>query len=260
MKDRSCRLFRYFLIGATALVPVLAASCVRNKGLPQPSTPQYKDLVRAFYVGLAGLQTGADDPAKQNLTRATQIAPGEPASWADLAVLALRQQDFDTAFKNADQARVLLPDNSRIEELLGQIESRRGKPAEAIAHLKKAVASDPGNLKALYALAEETERQGAGNSDADAGKLFAQVLAKRPANVPAQIEVARLAARTGDANTLRNTLGRLATESASWPEEAKQQITALEQAAASPNVRAAAVRAVFLRNTLVRVPQYRQAL
>src|SRR6201999_1044931 len=99
-------------------------SCSRNKGLPDVSSPQYGEFIRVFYVGLAGLQTGADDPAKQNLPQATQVAPGEPASWADLAVLAVRQQDYDTAFKNADQARTLAPDNSRIEELLGLIESK----------------------------------------------------------------------------------------------------------------------------------------
>ena len=179
------------------VLDLLGLSCAGNKGLPDASTPQYTDLVRTFYVGLAGLQTGADDAAKQNLTLATQAAPGEPASWANLGVLALRQQDYETAFKDADQARQLLPDNSRIEELLGVIESKRGKPAEAIAHLTKATASDPRNLKALYALAEETERQGAGNGDDEARKFFAQVVAIRPDNVAAQLQVARLAAKAG---------------------------------------------------------------
>src|SRR5580704_19090310 len=106
---------------AAGILVVLAlyTSCAHNSGLPDPASPQYGDLVRAFYVGVAGLQTGADDPAKQNLTQATQIAPGEPASFADLAVLALRQQDFDTAYQDAEQARSLLPGNSRIEQLLG---------------------------------------------------------------------------------------------------------------------------------------------
>ncbi len=216
--------------------------------------------MRAFYVGLAGLQTGADDPAKQNLTKATEIAPGEPAGFADLGILSLRQQDFDNAYKLADQARTLAPDNSRIEELLGIIESKRGKQAEAIGHFKKAVAADSKNLKALYALADETERQAADNGDTEAAKLFAQVLTARPDNIAAQLEVARLAAKTGDSATLNATVAKLAAKSTAWPDEARQQVTALEQAAAAPNVRAAAVRVIFLRNTLARVPQYRQDL
>jgi Tfp pilus assembly protein PilF len=251
--------FRHVVVSAFSVL-VLTTSCSRIAGLPQPGSPKYAELVSAFYVGLAGLQTGADEPAKEKLTLATQIAPGEPASWADLGVLALRQQDFDTAYKYADQARSRMPDNSRIEELLGTIESKRGKPSEAIAHFKKAASSDPKNLKALYALAEETERQAAANSDAEAEKLFAQVLAQRPDNVAGLLEVARLAAKTGDSATLKRTVSKLSAKSTTWPDGARQQMETLQQAATGANVRGAAVRVMFLRNTLVRAPQYRQDL
>jgi Flp pilus assembly protein TadD len=150
------------------LIFFASVACSSHRGLPDAGSPQYADLARAFYVGVAGLQTGADDPARQNLTRATQIAPGEPAAFADLGILALRQQNFDEAFKNADQARSLLPNSSRIEQLLGTIESKRGKAPEAIAHFQKAISLDGGNVKALYALAEETERRGEATSYADA--------------------------------------------------------------------------------------------
>ena len=149
-----------------AVVCLIAAGCSRNTGLPAPDSKEYRDLVSAFYVGLAGLQTGEDVRAKAKLTLAAQIAPGEPATWANLGLLAVRQQEFDIAFANVDKARTLAPENSRIEALLGLIESRRGRLPDAIAHLKKAVTLDRGNLKALYALAQETERQAAPDSDA----------------------------------------------------------------------------------------------
>ena len=119
-----------------------AGACSRNSGLPAPGTPQYRDLVHAFNVGLAGLQSGEDVRAKTDLTLATQIAPGEPASWADLAILAVRQQELDAAYDDLEKARQLAPDNSRIEQLLGDLESRRGKLPEAIGHLKRAVDLD----------------------------------------------------------------------------------------------------------------------
>jgi Tfp pilus assembly protein PilF len=250
---------------ASLLIAILSTCCSRETGLfrnalPNPASPQYADLVRAFYVGVAGLQTGADDPAKQNLTKATQLTPGEPASWADLSLLALRQQDFDTAYKDAEQARSLLPGNSRIEQLLGLIESKRGKLPEAIAHLKKATASDPKNLKALYALVEETERQAAPGSDAEAQKLLAQVVALRPGNTAALLEVARLAAGTGDSAALQSAVSQLTAKSVAWPDEARQQMETLRQTSAGANARGAAVQVMFLRNTLVRVPQYRRDL
>src|SRR5262245_39581043 len=155
-----------------AILLFIFAACERNAGLPKPDSKEYRDLVTAFYVGLAGLQTGEDVRAKEKLTRATEIAPGEPAGWANLGLLAVRQQEFDMAFEKVEKARSLAPDNSQIEALLGLIESKRGKLSEATAHLKKAVELDPKNLRALYALAQETERQGAESSDAEAQPLL----------------------------------------------------------------------------------------
>lgn len=192
---------RRLTVCATLFVVLLVTftACNGNAGLPKPDSKEYRDLVSAFYVGLAGLQTGEDVRAKDKLTLATTIAPGEPASWANLGLLAVRQQEFDTAFEKAEKARSLAPDNSQIEALLGLIEGRRGKLPEAIAHLKKAVELDAKNLKALYALAQETERQATENSDAEAQKLLEQILAAQPDNLAVLLDVARLAAKRGDA-------------------------------------------------------------
>lgn len=235
------------------------AACSRNRGLPKPDSPQYRELVSAFYVGLAGLETGEDVRARQKLTLATQIAPGEPASWADLGLLEVRQQEFDGALAHVRKALELAPDNSRLESLLGLIESRRGNLPEAIAHLRKAVSLDPGNLKALYALAEQTERQAGTSSDAEAQGLFADILKRQPSNLAVQLEVARLAAKRGDRAALQNAVAAVSSQSGSWPEEAKQRLTEVEQASAA-NPRSAAIQVAFLRNLLVRVPEYRESL
>ncbi len=247
---------------AITLIALLlsGAACERNAGLPKPDSKEYRELVTAFYVGLAGLQTGEDVRAKEKLTRATEIAPGEPAAWANLGLLAVRQQEFDTAYERVEKARSLAPDNSQIEALLGLIESKRGKLPEAAAHLKKAVELDPKNLRALYALAQETERQGAETSDAEAQALLQKILETQPDNLAVLLDVTRLAAKRGDAETLKNTVAKLAEKSPSWPEEAKQQMTALQQAASGENPRSAAPQVAFLRNVLARVPDYRQSL
>ena len=237
-----------------------ATSCNHNAGLPKPDSKEYRDLVTAFYVGLAGLQTGEDVRAKEKLTLATQIAPGEPASFANLGLLSVRQQEFDTAYEKAEQARSLAPDNSQIEALLGQIESKRGRLPEAITHLKKAIELDGKNLKAIYMLAQETERQGAEASEADAQKLLETILTMQPDNLAVLLDLTRLAAKRGDAEALKKAVAKLAEKSATLPDEAKQQIAALQQVAASANPRAAATQSAFLKNVLARVPDYRQSL
>src|SRR5262249_2513432 len=247
---------------AITLIALLltGAACERNAGLPKPDSKEYRELVTAFYVGLAGLQTGEDVRAKEKLTRATEIAPGEPAAWANLGLLAVRQQEFDTAYEKVEKARALAPGNSQIEALLGLIESKRGRLPEAAAHLKRAVELDPKNLRALYALAQETERQGAETSDAEAQALLQKILDAQPDNLAVLLDVTRLAAKRSDHETLTKTVAKLAEKSSSWPDEAKQQMAALQQAASGNNPRSAAPQVAFLRNVLARVPDYRQSL
>jgi Tfp pilus assembly protein PilF len=238
---------------------VILCGCRRNTGLPEPGSTKYRDLVHAFNVGLAGLQSGEDVRAKKDLTLATQLAPGEPASWANLGILATRQQELDAAYTDLEKARSLAPDNSRIEQLLGDLESRRGKLPEALEHLKRAVQLDKTNVKALYLLAEQTERQGASGSDGAALGLFRGVVELKPGNPAALLEVARLAAKTGSTDVLKNTVAQLRGQSSSWPDEAKQQMQALESAVSGGNSRAAALQVAFLRNVLLRAPEYRRA-
>ncbi len=154
-----------------SLIVLIFAGCRSASGLPEPSSPQYREAVSAFYVGLAALQTGEDVRAREKLTRLSELAPGEPAGWANLGVLALRQQDFDLAFQRLDKARELAPENSQILSTLGTVESKRGHLPEAIKYLRAATERDPKNLKAIYSLAQETERQGGEANDKEAQAL-----------------------------------------------------------------------------------------
>ena len=251
---------RPFLCVLTISLLVTFTACTRTSGLPKPNSKEYRELVSAFYVGLAGLQTGEDVRAKDKLTRATQIAPGEPAGWANLGLLAVRHQEFDSALETVEKARQLAPDNSQIEALLGLIESKRGKLPESIGHFRKAVNLDGKNLKALYALAREIERQASEASDGEAQKLVEKILEVAHGNLAALLDVARLAAKRGDTATLPKAVAELSARSSAWPEEARQQVIALRQAADGPNPRAAATQVAFLRNVLARVPEYRQSL
>jgi tetratricopeptide (TPR) repeat protein len=246
---------------AVAAAVLLSAGCGRTcGGLPEPGSKQYRELTANFYLGLAALQSGEDVHARQGLTRATELAPGEPAGWVDLALLQARQQEYDAAYQSLEKARADAPENSAIESLLGLIESRRGKLPEAIAHYRKAVSLDPANVRALYSLAGETERQQSGASDAAALQLLDRILKLQPSNEPVLLDVARLAAKRGDAAKLKEAVASLRPAVGSWPDPAKQQFAALERAIELSDFRAAAIQVQFLRNTLVRTPAYRRDL
>jgi tetratricopeptide (TPR) repeat protein len=243
-----------------AAVVLFLAGCHSRNGLPDPSSKAYADLVSDFYVGLSALQVGNDVLAESSLRQATQLAPGEPASWANWGILALRQRNFDPAAERLNRARDLAPQNAQMYYLLGLLGSARGDSQLAITNLRKAVDLDPRNLRASYALALEIERQGAAGSEDQFQKLIQQILVAQPDNLAALLELSRIAAKRGDAATLHAAIQRIAAQSATWPPDAKQQLAELQTAASNPEPRAAATRSIFLRNVLMQVPAFRASL
>jgi Tfp pilus assembly protein PilF len=245
------------LVGGLAIA---LTGCGSEK-FPLRSSKTYDEVVSAFYVGLAALQVGDDVHADAKLAQVTQLVPAEPAGWGNWGVLALRQRNLDAAAQRFERARSLAPQNDHIYDLIGVLESARGRSGEAIAAWRKATERNPGNYRAAYHLAEEVERQGGPNADAEFQGLIQKILIAQPENRAAWLELARVAAKRGDGATLKSAVEKVSTHSTGWPAEVQQQLTALQAAAAAgSDPRAAATRTIFLRNVLMRVPEFRENL
>ena len=257
MRIFSFKLRRGHALAVLLVVSLTAAAC-RRADLPERNSPQYLSAVRAFYVGLSALQVGDDVRAEEKLKEATALAPDEPASWADLGLLYMRQRRFDEAATSLERARQLAPENATLYVLLGQLESGRGNYAEAVKRFRRASELDPRNLKALYALSREVGREGEGGEAEELG-LLQKILEVEPRNLSVRLDVARLAAKRGEAELFGRLMGSFTEESAAWPPEAQEQLKAVQASAAGGNPRAAAPRVQFLRNVLVRLPEYRQS-
>ena len=242
------------------LIAAMLTGCHSTGRLPDKSSKVYSDFVSAFYVGLAALQVGDDVRAESSLADATKLVPAEPSAWANWGILALRQRNFDAASQRFDHAVAIDGSDDRLFYLQGLLESDRGNSAQAIAKLRQAVKLNPRNVRAIYQLASEVERQGDEHSEADFQELIQQVLAVQPDNLAAMLELSRISAKRGDAATLRSTVRKLELQSEAWPAEVKQQLAALQTAANGPEPRSAATRSIFLKNVLMRVPEFRTSL
>jgi Tfp pilus assembly protein PilF len=242
------------------LLLALIGSCRPTNTLPTRSSPQYNEIVRTFYIGLAALQVGHDVQADAKLQQLTQLAPAEPAGWANWGILALRQRNYDTASERFNKARDLAPDNSDIFYLLGLLESSRGNTAPAINALNKSVELDQNNLIAINKLAEEVEREGGDQSSARFQSLIQKISTAQPDNLAALVELSRAAAKNNDAETVKSTIAKIVARSTAWPEEVRVQVNAVDATVKSGDMRAVATRTSFLRNVLVRLPEYRRDL
>src|SRR5690349_4858477 len=101
------RSYSAFVIATVLIV----TGCNRE---PAISDDAYRQAVTAFYVSLAAMQTSQDVIARRELERVTQIAPQEPAGWANFGLLLLRQQQLDEATPRLAKAAELAPRSADI--------------------------------------------------------------------------------------------------------------------------------------------------
>ncbi len=224
-----------------------------------PSDP-YVDTVRAFYRGLASLDAGLLDDAREQFTRATDLSPNEPAVWANLGVSRLRMGAFDEATGQIGRAVSLAPEDPDLRLLLGLAENARGEVDAAITHFRAATALEPGHLRVRFALADAIERAGDPGADDEAQQHVDTLLRLTPDNLAAQVERARLAAKRGDLATLADAAAELTARGEGWPDPAGAQLAELAVAVDQGSAVDAARAIAFLRNVLARVPEYQDGL
>ncbi|HZB25341.1 MAG TPA: FG-GAP-like repeat-containing protein [Vicinamibacterales bacterium] len=248
------RRFAALLVSAALFGLIVSAGCRRG---PRVSDTTYRQAVTAFYVALAAMQTSQDLHARKELDRFVQLVPDEPAGWANLGLLLLRQQQFPEALERLARASELAPRNAAIERLRALAESRNGNVERSIAHWRRALALDADDVKAPYALAQELERLG-GDANVEEAQRLLDALATRSGNLAAQLELARLAARRGDAATLEKALQALTQRSQGWPADAQERLKTV-RGAATAGAAGATTPVIFLKNVLIREPEYRAA-
>ena len=107
---------------------------------PEPAPQAYREAVTAFYTGLSAMQTTQEVLAREKFDRVIALVPQEPAGWANLGLLLLRQQELEQGAQQLARAAALAPDSAEIQRLQALAESRRGNLAEAI----RSLAAGPG--------------------------------------------------------------------------------------------------------------------
>lgn len=217
----------------------LVAGCNRSGGdLPQPGSDPYRETVSAFTIGTVALETVNLNLIDPNLKRASELAPGEPAIWANLAIRALRTSRLDDAVAHFEKAKKLGGDDDRLLLIEGLLAEKRGRFADALAAYRRAAEKNPRNLKALYLVAQTAERLDAPDKAATVADVLDRILAVSPGNQLALTDRMKTAAETGDRERIARTLEILAPRAAAFPPEARRRYDALRKdtATAAPLV------------------------
>jgi Tfp pilus assembly protein PilF len=237
-----------------ALAALVAFAIACGARLPDRSSAAFEEAIKSFYVGLAAMQAADDVRARKEIENFLRLAPDEPAGWANMGVLQMRQRDYDESFRSFEKARSLAPDNGAILSNFAVLEIQRGKFVEARALLESAIEVDPKDTRSMVALAEELER----NGDDDAALAgYERILRVYPGNTPVLIEIIRLSAKRGDGEKLRSSFQGIKLSPGAEDPEISAQYRSLGESVSAGNSRDVSQRIAFFRNVLLRLPEFR---
>ncbi|GAB4453286.1 MAG: hypothetical protein OHK0029_05820 [Armatimonadaceae bacterium] len=218
--------------------------------VPQPGEANYPEAVSSFFAGTIALATDDKDRREAFLQKATELAPGEPAAWANLALAYVVSAKPEEASAAITKAKALAPENAEVLIAEGFVLRSQGKFAEALERFRSAAEKDPQNLKVLWLVAEVADQARIENAEALRQEMYQRILEVRPDNVPTLIEAVRLAAETKATDQVRQYVQRLGERQATFTDRAKTQYKAIQAAAQSGDLRKVAIGATMLRNAL----------
>lgn len=195
---------------------------------------RYREYVRVFQVGVAALDTAnKDELALSSLTQAIELIPSEPAAWANRALYHIRKPvpgSQEKAGADLMKAKELAPDSGAVESMLGILARQQGRQTDSVAHFRKAVAADPGDLATIYSLAEAVSQEGGPNSEVEYQKILDQILALEPDNIVVLIQKATMAYKRNDQAAFAETLKKIDALAGDWKKaESHEKLKAIHE-------------------------------
>jgi Tfp pilus assembly protein PilF len=223
------------ILSAVTLLALVGLGCAvyfiwfRRAPLPGPGSPEYLEYLRAFQVGVAALDSGRDDLAKEKLAHAVELIPEEPAGWANLGLLSLRKNKPNQAAEDLRRAHDLAPASAEIEALLGALAEQQGRQSDAVRHYRKTVEKRPHDVALLYTLAQAVSKEG-GDSDAEYQQLMERILKLQPNNLRVLGQRASAAVRRKDEAAYADSLKRFIQLASGWTTESRDVLDELRKA------------------------------
>jgi tetratricopeptide (TPR) repeat protein len=210
--------------------------------LPEPGTAAYDEYVEAFRAGLVALDDTERqwDHGQEVFGKAVALIPEEPAGWANLGLAHLRSNELDDAADALARARELAPESGEVAALLGLLDYRQAKDAEAADLCRAALAQRPDDVQTLFVLAHAVRGAGGADADAEYQRLVEDALRLRPNNLVLLRERAGSAVRRQDRAALREVVARWAKQAPQWKGETREALARLAGAADEPPGDAAA--------------------
>lgn len=231
-------------------------SCSSENGSSEPESDGYGQAVSDFYMSLGASQTDESRFAFNKMNDVAMAFPEEAAAWANLAVYAMRQGNFELAIDRIETATELEPQNTEILFLAGLVESRRGNSSEAIDYMKRGLNENPDHLKLMFALIQELERQNDTENADEIVELLSNLNNRVSENQLVLFERARFSVKIEDFENAQNYIEKLYQTSESWTTEQQQQFDTVFELITQKDMTGVSLELSFLRSTIEPTPRF----
>lgn len=247
-----------FLILLIAIL--IFSSCKKADTEVDEESEIYQQAVADFYMSLGASQTDQSRFAFNKMNDVATAYPEESAAWANLAVYAMRQGNFDLAEDRMERALILSPDHEDVLFLASIIQSRSGNISSSVDYLRRAADVSPENPRILFALAQELERENDIVNADEIKQTLDSLFRLIPENQVVLLERVRVGVKEQDAERVSSNLDLLKEQSGVWGDENLNQLEELYSLLDSNDFSGLSLEVSFLRSGLEPLPQFQDDL
>lgn len=228
-----------------------------GKNVPAPGDPKYAETVSAFFSGTIALETNDKLNRDINLLKkATELAPGEPAAWANLALAYLPKNQKAEAEQAIQKAKELAPDKPEVLIADGFVQKTFGQFDEALKRFQTVTEKDPNNLQVLGFVAYLANQARLPDSEKLQQEMYDRILKVHPDNIHALIEGIRVSAQAGDATKAKELNARLVEREKTFSADVQRQLQKLKSLLDAGDLRQVRIGTLTLQNLLKSTPGY----
>lgn len=249
-----------WLLHSVLILLIFSAGCSSEQDDLSTGSESYQQAVSDFYVSLAASETEEARFAFNKMNEVATAFPEEPAAWANLGVMAMRQGNFELAAERFERAMDLAPSHPQILFLSALFESRRGDVDTAVDLMQNALESDPGNPQIQFALIEELERQDDSANEEEILQNIGSLVQSLEGNQAVLFESVRIAAKYRDTELLLASVEELSDYTNAWGDEARDLFEIVEGAASEEAYSDLNFELSFLRNAVEPTPGFQADL
>jgi len=194
-----------------------------------------EDLYTTRMLGLSYLQRNQLAEAESSFKKLTDIAPDDPAGYADLGLTYMQAGRYADAEKQLKEARKLDPGSGEVGLALAKVYALTGRQPDARALLEELRRDSTANPRILYALAELESQSQAQDAAARYQSRLRGVLGVAPANLVVRLKLADSYARSGQLDSAAKELEEVRRIPPAPPREARAYLDSAIQSLRSGN-------------------------